>query len=150
MEGGKIRYMFSLRGDAHKIYLHLKKASNKDRSFKGMKKLIEVEEIQNFYNSIDSDTLKKVYYCMIKEKNGSGIIPIIISSGPWLFLLFSNQLQDFLFKDGSLLWVVFSIIYISILSISVFLHFHERSWSFVHIEIIQEILHDRKGIRDKA
>ncbi|MGG4267108.1 hypothetical protein [Peribacillus simplex] len=141
--------MFTLRGDAHKIYLQLKKVSYKDRSFKCMKKLKEVEEIQNFYRSIDSDTLKNVYYCMIKEKNGSGIIPIIISSGPWLLFLFSKQLQDFLFKDGSLLWIAFVLTYIFILSISVFLHFHERSWAFVHIEIIQEILHERKEIREE-
>lgn len=136
--------MFSFRGDAHKIYLQLKRVSNKDRSFKYMKKLIEVEEIQDFYISIASDTLKNIYYCMLKEKNGSGIIPVLISSAPWIFFLFSKQLQEFLFKDGSFLWVVFVFAYISILTISVLLHFHEKSWASVHIEIIQEILRERK------
>ncbi|MFC3885689.1 hypothetical protein ACFOU2_20315 [Bacillus songklensis] len=137
--------MFSLRGDAHKIYLQLKKTSNKGRSFNSIKKLTEIDEIQNFYKSIDSRTLEKIYYRMIKEKNGSGTIPIFVSSVPWLFFLFSRQLQQFLFKEGSLLWVVFVFVYISILTIGVILHFHEKSWAAVHIEIIQDILKERKN-----
>jgi hypothetical protein len=136
--------MFSLRGDAHKIYLKLKKASNNKKPFKSIKELIEVEDIEKFYISIDSETLKKIYFCMIKEKSGSGIIPILISSAPWLFFLFSKQLQEFLFKEGSFLWVIFVFAYITILTVSVILHFHEKSWASVHIEIIQEILHERK------
>jgi hypothetical protein len=136
--------MFSLRGDAHKIYLKLKKAANNKKPFKSIKELIEVEDIEKFYISIDSETLKKIYFCMIKEKSGSGIIPILISSAPWLFFLFSKQLQEFLFKEGSFLWVIFVFAYITILTVSVILHFHEKSWASVHIEIIQEILHERK------
>ncbi|MCQ6281276.1 hypothetical protein [Bacillus sp. EB600] len=136
--------MFSLRGDAHKIYLKLKRVSNFGHSFKSIQEIKQIEEIQSFYHSIDSPTLKKIYFCMIKEKNGSGIIPILISSGPWLLLLFSKQLQDILFKDGSLLWVFFIFAYILLITISVILHFIERSWASVHIEIIQEILNERK------
>jgi hypothetical protein len=137
--------MFSLRGDAHKIYLQLKKTLNKDRSFKHIKKLTEIDEIQNLYMSIDSRTLEKIYYRMIKEKNGSGTIPIFVSSVPWLFFLFSKPLQQFLFKEGNLLWIVFVLVYISILTISVILHFHEKSWAAVHIEMIQDILKERKS-----
>jgi hypothetical protein len=136
--------MFSLRGDTHKIYLQLKRFSNRQQCLKSMKELKEIEEIQIYYISIDSDTLKKIYYCMIKEKNGSGIIPILISSAPWLFFLFSKQLQEFLFKDGSFLWIIFIFAYISILTLSVILHFHEKAWASVHIEMIQEILDERK------
>ncbi|MEH7414355.1 hypothetical protein V7266_03560 [Neobacillus drentensis] len=136
--------MFSFRGDAHKIYLKLKRALNKEQSFKSVKELNQIEKVQNFYMDIESPTLKKIYFCMIKEKNGSGMIPILVSSGPWLLLLFSEQLQKFLFKEGSLLWMFFVLAYISILSLSVILHFHEKSWASVHIEIIQEILKDRE------
>ncbi|KAB7705561.1 hypothetical protein F9802_13550 [Bacillus aerolatus] len=136
--------MFSFRGDAHKVYLRLKKVSDKDQPFKQMKELTEIGEIQEFYQSIDSCTLKKIYYRMIKEKNGSGIIPILVSAVPWLFFLFSQQLQQFLFNKGSLLWIVFVVIYIITLTISVILHFHEKSWAAVHIEIIQDILKERK------
>ncbi|MEH7547527.1 hypothetical protein V7306_17190, partial [Neobacillus vireti] len=66
------------------------------------------------------------------------------SSAPWLFFLFSKQLQEFLFKEGSFLWVIFVFAYITILTVSVILHFHEKSWASVHIEIIQEILNERK------
>lgn len=136
--------MFSLRGDAHKIFLQLKKNSTGDPSFKNIKRLSEIAEIQNFYITIDTETLKRIYYCMIKEKNGSGIIPILVSSIPWLLLLFAEQLQKFLFKDGHLPWVIFVIIYMLILMFSVLLHFHEKSWASVHTEIIQEILNERK------
>uniref|UniRef100_A0A942YCR7 Uncharacterized protein n=1 Tax=Neobacillus citreus TaxID=2833578 RepID=A0A942YCR7_9BACI len=136
--------MFSFRGDAHKIYLKLKRALNNEQSFKSVREIDQIEQIQNFYISIDSPTLKKIYLCMIKEKNGSGIIPILVSSGPWLLLLFSEQLQKFLFKEGSVLWIYFAFAYIFILTMSVILHFHEKSWASVHIEIIQEILQERK------
>lgn len=136
--------MFSLRGDAHKFYLKLNRALNNGNSVTSIKEIKLVEEIHNFYHSIDSHTLKKIYFCMTKEKNGSGIIPILVSSGPWLLLLFSKQLQEFLFKEGSLLWLIFIFSYIVILTISVILHFREKAWASVHIEIIQEVLHERK------
>lgn len=137
--------MLSLRGDAHKIYLKLNRALKSGDSFMSMAEIKQVEEIQNFYYSIDSPTLKKVYFCMTKEKNGSGIIPILVSSGPWLLLLFSKQLQDFLFKEGSILWLIFVFAYIVVLTVSVILHFREKSWASVHIEIIQDILQERQG-----
>ncbi|WP_423798339.1 hypothetical protein [Neobacillus sp. SAB-20_R2A] len=136
--------MFSFRGDAHKIYLKLKRARNHKQSFQSVKEIHQIEQIQNFYLPIDSPTLKKIYLSMIKEKNGSGIIPILVSSGPWLLLLFSEQLHKFLFKEGSILWVYFVLAYAFILTISVILHFHEKSWASVHIEIIKEILQERK------
>ncbi len=137
-------YMFSLRGDAHKIYLQLKRALNNEQSFNSVKEMNQIEQIQDFYITLDSPTLKKIYLCMIKEKNGSGMIPILVSAGPWLLLLFTEQLHKFLFKEGSMLWIFFVLAYISILILSVILHFHEKSWAAVHIEIIQEILRERK------
>lgn len=136
--------MFSIRGDAHKVYLKLKKARNNQQSFQSVKEISQIEQIQDFYLSIDSPTLKKIYVSMIKEKNGSGLIPILVSSGPWLLLLFAEQIEKFLFKDGSILWIYFVFAYVFILTISVILHFHEKSWASVHTEIIQEILQERK------
>ena len=135
--------MFSLRGDAHKIYLQVKKHSTKENSFEHITELSEIEEIRDLYQSIDSKTLKLIYYRMIKEKNGSGIIPIFVTSIPWLLFLFSHQLQQFLFKKGSLLWVIFGIVYIVMLTFSVILHFREKAWAAFHTEIIQDILKDR-------
>ncbi|MFK2824751.1 hypothetical protein QYG89_03530 [Bacillus sp. B190/17] len=136
--------MFSFRGDVHKMYLRLRKESKKDPSFQHMKELAEIDEIQTLYRSIDSGTLRKIFYRVVKEKNGSGTIPIFVSTIPWLFLLFSKQLQQFLFNEGSVLWIVFIFIYIFVIVISVILHFHEKSWASVHIEIIQDILRERK------
>ena len=136
--------MVSFRGDAHKLYLELRESKQSDHAFIHNKKLIEISDIQSFYAELESSMLKKIYYRMIKEKNGSGIIPILVSAGPWLLLLFSNQIQQFLFKDEGFLWVIFVLGYISILVISVILHFYEKSWSAVHIEIIQDILQNRQ------
>ncbi|MGG3449288.1 hypothetical protein [Domibacillus aminovorans] len=135
--------MFSLRGDVHKIYLRLKKVSGEEHSLNQMKELKEIDEIQRLYQSIDSSILKKIHYRMIKEKTGSGTIPIFVTAIPWLCFLFAKQLQQFLFAEGGLLWVFFVFIYITILFISVILHFHEKSWAAVHIEIIQDILEKR-------
>jgi hypothetical protein len=141
--------LLSFRGDAHKLYLKLKASEQVDNAFTHNKKLSEISDIQSFYVQLESSILKKIYYRMIKEKNGSGIIPIFVSAGPWLFLLFSNQIQQFLFKDGGFLWVIFVLSYLSILVISVTLHFYEKSWSAVHIEIIQDILTNRQDEKRK-
>ena len=135
--------MLSFRGDAHKLYLKLRESEKSDNAFTHNKKLSEISDIQSFYEKLESDILKNIYYRMIKEKNGSGIIPIFVSAVPWLLLLFSNKIQQFLFKDEGFLWVIFVLSYMLILVITVTLHFYEKSWSAVHIEIIQDILHKR-------
>lgn len=136
--------MFSLRGDAHKIFLQLKRTVQNGESIKNLKEFIELEEIQKLYQLLDSPTLKLIYYRMIKEKNGSGIIPIFVSSVPWLFFLFSEPLMKFLFKEGRFLWIFFGVFYLLLLALSVILHFREKAWAAFHMEIIQDILKKRK------
>ena len=135
--------MFSLRGDAHKFYLRLRKKKVNQQSIEQCKELAEIEEIQTFYEEIDSRTLNNIQYKMVKEKNGSGIIPVFISAGPWLLFIFSKQLQRFLFKEGSMLWAAFVVMYLTTLTVSVIVHFQEKAWAAVHIEIIQDILRER-------
>jgi len=81
----------SFRGDAHKLYLKLNSIYNKDDSINHVQELQEVQGIRSFYQKIDTDSLRLVYYRMIKEKNGSGIIPLYVSSIPWFIILFSNN-----------------------------------------------------------
>jgi hypothetical protein len=138
--------MFSLKGDAHKVFLRLKRTLHNGDTIKDMKEYKEIEEIQTLYQSLDSDTLQLIHYRMIKEYNGSGIIPILVSSAPWLLLLFSKQLSTYLFKEGKWLWAVFCIVYIVALGVSVILHFREKAWAAFHMEIIQDILKDRKSV----
>ncbi|WHZ03850.1 hypothetical protein QNH48_04070 [Neobacillus sp. YX16] len=137
--------IFSLKGDAHKVFLRLKKTINNGDTIRETKEFKEIEEIQTLYLSLDSDTLQLIHYRMIKEYNGSGIIPILVSSAPWLLLLFSKQLAYYLFKDGSWLWAAFCIVYLLTLGISVLIHFCEKAWAAFHMEIIQDILKDRKN-----
>jgi hypothetical protein len=136
--------MFSTRGDAHKFYLKLKETHNNQQSLENIKELHEIEEIQTFYNTLKSSTLEKIYYRVLKEKNGMGMIPIFISAGPWLLFLFSKQLQEFLFKNGSIPFFIFITIYLLILVISVILHFREKAWASLHATVIKDILHERK------
>ena len=135
--------MFTFRGDAHKVYLKLKKTPVEKRSMDYMAELAEIEEIRNLYRSIDSTTLKLIFYRIIKEKNGSGIIPILVSSIPWFLFLFSNKIQDILTRNGSILWIIFGVLYIITITVSVVLHFHEKAWAAIHIEVIQDILEER-------
>ncbi|MET3698229.1 hypothetical protein SAMN05877753_10884 [Bacillus oleivorans] len=136
--------MFSFRGDAHKFYLKLKKLNRTHLRYGENRELKEIREIQDFYKGIETQTLLDIYYKMIKEKNGSGIIPIFVSAGPWLLFIFSKQLQELLFKDGSMLWLTFIVVYVTTLIMSVILHFHEKAWASLHIEIIQDILKSRE------
>ncbi|WP_449539809.1 hypothetical protein [Ferdinandcohnia sp. Marseille-Q9671] len=136
--------LFSFRGDAHKIYLKLKSNARKDRTFKHLKEMEEVRNIQRFYKGLDTSTLKVIHYRMLKEKNGSGIIPILITAIPWFLFLVSNQLEKFLFETGSLHWLVFGIVYFTLLFFSVILHFREKAWASFHIQMILDILQERK------
>ncbi len=137
----------AFRGDAHKLYIKLSKANKQDEPLRQAKELTEIQEIRAFYQTIETATLQLIYYRMIKEKQGSGIIPIFVTSIPWFFFLFSKQLQEFLFKEGSLLFLLFGIFYMVTLTISVIVHFRENAWAAVHIEIIQDIV-DERGNHD--
>jgi hypothetical protein len=139
--------LFSLKGDAHKVFLRLKKTVDKGDQVRNSKEFKEIEEIQTVYKSLDSSTLQLIHYRMIKEYNGSGIIPILVSSAPWLLLLFSKQLSTFLFKEGKWLWAGFCILYILALFFSVMIHFREKAWAAFHMEIIQDILKERKMVQ---
>ncbi|MDL4842299.1 hypothetical protein [Aquibacillus rhizosphaerae] len=133
----------SFRGDAHKFYLKLNRNRKKENSIKHIRELKEVQDIRTFYNSIDTYTLKLIYYRMIKEKSGSGIIPLFVTAVPWFLFLFSKQIQEFLFQEGSLLWILFSFIYMFTLAISVIVHFREKAWAVLHIEILLDLIGDR-------
>ncbi len=133
----------AFRGDAHKLYIKLSKVNNQDAPLRQVKELKEIQEIRVFYQTIETTTLQLIYYRMVKEKQGSGIIPIFVTSIPWFFFLFSKQLQEFLFKEGSLLFLLFGIFYMVTLTISVIVHFRENAWAAVHIEIIQDIVDER-------
>lgn len=137
--------MFSSRGDAHKLYLKFKKTHDNQQSLDELSELKEIEEIHTFYNSLNNSTLEKIYYRILKEKNGMGIIPVFISAGPWLLFLFSKKLQEFLFKNGSMPFFIFITIYLLILTVSVILHFREKAWAAIHVAIIKDILNDRKS-----
>lgn len=137
--------LFSTKGDAHKVFLRLKKTIDNGGIIKETKEFKEIKEIQTLYQSLDSSTLQLIHYRMIKEQNGSGMIPILVSSAPWLLLLFSKQLASYLFHDGSWLWAGFCIVYLLILGLSVLIHFREKAWAAFHMEIIQDILKEREN-----
>ncbi|WP_286172024.1 hypothetical protein [Gracilibacillus phocaeensis] len=109
-----------------------------------MAEIKEVTEIRRFYSNINTDTLEKILYRMIKEKNGSGIIPIFVSTVPWLLFLFLEPLQKFLLKDGMFGAIVFTLFFVILLSTSVILHFREKAWAAFHIAIIKNILAKEK------
>ena len=135
--------MFSTRGDAHKLYLKLKKITNSGEPLHELSELKEMAEMKAFYEKIDCNTLDNIYYRMLKEKNGMGMIPVFVSAGPWLLFLFSKQLQEFLFKNGSKPFFIFITVYLAILIISVLLHFREKAWATIHLTVIEHILNDR-------
>ncbi|WP_251555192.1 hypothetical protein [Neobacillus muris] len=137
--------MFSFRGDAHKVFLQVKRTAENGQPVRNLRDFEEVESIQKLYQSMDSGTLKLIYYRMVKEKNGSGITPIFVTAVPWLLFLFSKPLVDYLFREGSWLWLIFAIIYFTLLITSVILHFREKAWAAFHMEIIQDILSERKA-----
>ena len=136
--------MFSLRGDAHKFYLKVKKIVKSNLPLNYLEEIREINEIHSFYQKLNSNDLIKIKYRMEKEKNGSGILPVLVSSLPWLLFIFSKQLQSWLLKDDSfiLLWG-FIFIYVLFITLSIIIHYREKSWTSLHINILEDILKDR-------
>ncbi|HZH59442.1 MAG TPA: hypothetical protein VEY70_07690 [Metabacillus sp.] len=142
MNGG-ILLLFSTRGDAHKLYLKFKKIADNGEPLHELGELREIAEMKTFYEKIEAPTLEKIYYRILKEKNGMGMIPVFVSAGPWLLFLFSKQLQEFLFKNGSMPFFIFITFYLTVLIISVILHFREKAWASIHLTMIEHILKNR-------
>lgn len=133
---------YTTRGDAHKLYLRLRQMPAAD--MKKSRYLKETAEIKKFYQSLESDTLRLIYYQVVKEKGGIGIIPILTSSVPWLLLFFAKPLEEVLFRQGNSNWIIFALIYLILITISLVLHFKENAWAVVHTEIIRDILEERE------
>lgn len=139
--------MFTPRGDAHKFYLKLKKTVRSGHPVHQLKEIIEVNDIKQFYNQMNGDQLSNIRYRMLKEKDGNGMIPLLVTALPWLGFLVSNQLQSFLTKGIHILFV-FLIAYMLVMTTSVILHYREKAWATVHIEIIEDILKEREKRTD--
>jgi hypothetical protein len=136
----------SFRGDSHKFYLKLKETKKLNKQITGLEEIEEVRGIYAFYLSLASLDLHSIRYRMIKEKNGTGIVPILITAAPWLLFIFSKQLQALLFQNGSSLWIGFIVIYVFAMISSIIIHFREKAWSALHIEMIGDILRERGNL----
>jgi hypothetical protein len=141
--------MFSLRGDIHKFYLKLKKVSRGAGTLPELKELNEIEEMQQFYRGLPSPLLKQIRLRMMKEQKGNGIIPIIVSSAPWLAFIFSQELRHFLNKSIHFIaW--FIILYSFLMTLFLIIHYSEKAWAVVHVEIIEDLLESREKSQDPA
>ncbi|MBM7645584.1 hypothetical protein JOD45_001802 [Scopulibacillus daqui] len=135
--------MITFRGDAHKFYLKLKKAVKNDKEIFQLPEIKEIHSIDQFYDQLSDADLTMIRYRMLKEKDGNGIIPILISALPWLGFLLSKQLQNFLMK--SYLYILsFLILYTVITTVSVIIHYREKAWAAIHVDIIDHHLKERK------
>jgi hypothetical protein len=134
--------MFTFRGDAHRFFLKIRRAKSTNAEIGKVSEIEKLTEIVSFYRTLDSSELQIIKYQMFKEQQGSGSIPLIVTTVPWLLFIFSKQLVAFLFANHRL-WIPFVFIYIVLLFLGVYLHFHERAWAKVHVEIIEDILSDR-------
>ncbi|WP_170006505.1 hypothetical protein [Bacillus fonticola] len=139
--------MFTLRGDAHRFFLRIRKRIDTDQKVTAAKEIIEIDSIISFYESLTSSNLKKMKYYMLKEQNGSGAIPLAITTLPWLFFMFSKPLTDWLLGKSHFL-IFFVVVYVGVLVIGIFLHFHEKAWARVHLEVIEDVLGERAQSKD--
>ncbi|WP_216829664.1 hypothetical protein [Alkalihalobacterium elongatum] len=131
--------MEQFRGDAHKFYKKIKKAANKQYPVKKLREIDEIYKIQKFYESLPLNELKMIQYRMIKEQNGSGTFPLLISILPWLGLIFSKQIQET--AEGNLLFIfIFLSFFTCFAIIFILLHYREQAWASVHTEILKDII----------
>ncbi|HET7658474.1 MAG TPA: hypothetical protein VFK37_09295, partial [Bacillales bacterium] len=136
-------FMISLRGDGHKLYLKLKRKVGCSESVEEMKEMAEMTEMEQFYRSLKIEILEKIRLRMIKEKNGNGIIPVLVTSLPWLAFIFSKELRDLLSRNAHFLFW-FLIVYTALISFGTIIHYREKAWAAVHLEMINGIIKDKK------
>lgn len=133
----------SFRGDAHKFYLKLKRQIDGGEDPRLLRELKEIREIRDFYYSLNVATLKNIKFRIVKEKHGSGVIPVLVTAIPWGFFIFGKKIQDVL-AEGYL-WIILILIYIIAVSISVTIHFRETAWANVHLQIIEDTIDYKNG-----
>lgn len=131
--------MMTLRGDAHKFYLKIKETYHGGQQISGLPEIKEIQAINHFYRQLSVDDLRMIRYRMLKEKGGNGMIPILITALPWLGFLMSKQLQTLLTK-GYLYIFTFLILYTIITMVGVIIHYREKAWATMHIDMIDNIL----------
>ncbi|WP_096199139.1 hypothetical protein [Bacillus sp. FJAT-45350] len=139
--------MFTLRGDVHRIYLKIRRAVHKKEPIAKLKMMHEIDNIKDFYNTLSEDELRLIRYRFIKEKNGAGTIPILVSTIPWLGLIFSKQIQGFAEKNLHII-ILALLIYTSITIASILVHYREQAWASVHHEIIENLLQEYSEERE--
>jgi hypothetical protein len=135
--------MFCFRGDAHKFFLKLKNSIRSNNKIDNIKEVNEIDDIISFYENLSNSSLKKIKYKMVKEQQASGSIPLLITTVPWLLFIFSKPLLGILFGNKPF-WVPFVIVYVVLLFWGIFIHFHEKAWAGLHVNIIEDILSERK------
>ncbi|HET7628948.1 MAG TPA: hypothetical protein VFK44_11265 [Bacillales bacterium] len=138
--------MFSLRGDAHKLYVKLKRTSETEGGVEQLEELKEISDIERFYQTVPSATLKKIRYRMVKERKGNGIVPILVTAAPWLAFILSDQLQKLLNKNAAFL-TGFILLYSFFVTLSLIIHHREKAWAAVHVEIIEDLLNTEDTTR---
>ncbi|WP_246943229.1 hypothetical protein [Bacillus pinisoli] len=132
--------MFTFRGDAHRFFMKIKKSEPKQ--YTKIKEVQEMTAIIMFYRTLENSLLHKMKYQMMKEQQASGSIPLLVTTIPWLLFIFSKPLLEVLFGNFNL-WIPFVLIYVTLLLGGIYLHFHERAWAKVHVEIIEDVLSER-------
>ncbi len=134
--------MITFRGDVHKFYLKIKRTVQANKPISDIHFIQEINEIKKFYQTLSYEDLKKIRYRIVKERNGSGVIPILVSTIPWLGLIFSKQIQTFIEKN--LMFVILGLILYTMLVFgAIILHFKEQAWAYTHSEIIDDILKEK-------
>ena len=134
--------MFSFRGDGHKLYLKLKRNHNKQQSINELEEIAELVEMEQFYRELKREDLEKIRLGMIKEQKGNGMIPLLVSSLPWLAFIFSRELRSLLNRSPHLLFS-FLFLYTVLIIFGTLIHYREKAWAAVHVEMIDLILKEK-------
>lgn len=132
-----------LRGDAHRFYVKIKQAKERNQNIHELREMKEMEQIVQTYQRMSRQELKKIRYRLEKETQGNGMIPVLVSSLPWLLFIFSKQFHSWMAKTGGdYFWMILFLLFTVIIVFSIILHYRERAWAGVHIVILDDLLED--------
>ncbi|OLO25088.1 hypothetical protein BTR23_25595, partial [Alkalihalophilus pseudofirmus] len=117
--------------------------SDNNQNIKNLREIKEINNIQSFYETLPINELKMIQYRMIKEQNGSGMFPILISILPWLGLIFSKQIQKIAEKNIYFIYI-FLTLFTCFALIFILLHYREKAWASLHTEVLKDIIENRQ------
>lgn len=103
-----------------------------------------LERLVRYYNSKSTEELCLIRLELVRERQTLGNIPLLASTTPLVFFIFSSHLERYFPHDG-MGWVVAAVLSIIVIFWSINHHFRQKGRVHLDQYLIEEILKERRS-----